>query len=381
MLAHSPPLPLVIDYSDKCGNITAEDEEGAILALKQRGRVRRVRLGLPVSNLHKLIVATDGEYPILEYLVIVYEPEEQASTVLIFPETLQAPHLRHLRLEGFTLPTRSRLLTTAVGLVTLCLFIDDLSAYFQPDTLLQWISFMPQLETLTTIFPSIAPRHDIESQRTTHMSIIKPLTLPNLHRLSFRGASNYLEALVHQLTTPRLEKLEIAFFNEPAFSLPRLMQVMNTTENLRLDSVKFVFSTWQAYVDAYPPGESEMFALSITVNCWHLDRQVPSMAQICNSLNQIFSAVKHLTLEYKVTGWLPEVRIEVDRIEWRKLLRSFSNVKTLRIDNWRLVEEISRCLQSDDGELSFELLPELQELTYSGHLLHLSMLARTQVAP
>ena len=44
MLAHSPPLPLVVDYGDKFGDVTAEDEEGTILALKQRGRVLRVRL-------------------------------------------------------------------------------------------------------------------------------------------------------------------------------------------------------------------------------------------------------------------------------------------------------------------------------------------------
>jgi hypothetical protein len=56
---------------------------------------------------------------------------------------------------------------------------------------------------------------------------------------------------------------------------------------------------------------------------------------------------------------------EVDRTEWRKLLRSFSNVKTLRVDDG-LVKELSRSLRLDDGELPLELLPELQELTYSG---------------
>ena len=43
MLAHSPTLPLVIDYfralTDR--DISAEDEEGIILALEQHDRVRR----------------------------------------------------------------------------------------------------------------------------------------------------------------------------------------------------------------------------------------------------------------------------------------------------------------------------------------------------
>jgi hypothetical protein len=43
--------------------------------------------------------------------------------------------------EGFALPIGSRLLTTAVGLVTLHLVMVHPSTYFHPNTLLQWISF------------------------------------------------------------------------------------------------------------------------------------------------------------------------------------------------------------------------------------------------
>jgi hypothetical protein len=64
MLAHSPPLPLVIDYTGK--DITAEDEEAIIFALAQRDRVRRIRFYIPVPKLQKLFMAIDGEYPILE---------------------------------------------------------------------------------------------------------------------------------------------------------------------------------------------------------------------------------------------------------------------------------------------------------------------------
>ena len=56
---------------------------------------------------------------------------------------------------------------------------------------------------------------------------------------------------------------------------------------------------------------------------------------------------------------------EVERTEWRKLLRSFTNVKTLHIEDG-LVGELSRYLRLDDGENPTGLLPELQELTYSG---------------
>jgi hypothetical protein len=59
MLAHSPPLSLAIDYDDQYCNIAAEDEEQIILALKQRDRVRRIRIRLqiPVPNLQKVVMA------------------------------------------------------------------------------------------------------------------------------------------------------------------------------------------------------------------------------------------------------------------------------------------------------------------------------------
>jgi hypothetical protein len=74
ILEHSPPLPLVIDYSDKYRDFTAEDEERTILALKQRDCVHRIRLRMNAVTLRKLTVAIDGVYPILEYLVIHPSP-------------------------------------------------------------------------------------------------------------------------------------------------------------------------------------------------------------------------------------------------------------------------------------------------------------------
>jgi hypothetical protein len=88
------------------------------------------------------------------------------------------------------------------------------------------------------------------------------------------------------------------------------------------------------------------------------------MAQIFHVLSQMFSGMEHLTLGHEVHSQSSEEQNEVDRTEWRKLLRSFRNVKTLHIDNG-LVEELSRCLRLEDGEHPLEVLPELQELTYS----------------
>ena len=353
MLAHSPPLPLVIDCIDLDRDITAK-EEGIFLALEQRDRVRRIRLEMPLPILQKLIVAIDEEYPMLEYLDIG-PPLEDKSAILTLPETLQAPHLRNLALACFFLPIGSRLLTTAMSLTMLSLAVGP-SAYIQPNILLQWLSFMPQLETLIICFYFPVPKREVERQlmnnpTTTHV------TLPNLRCFGFIGVSAYLEAVVRRITAPRLEELGIQFFKQLTFSIPSLVQFMDTT-NLRFDRAEFEFSEDRVHVG--------LNYLKIGVLCLHLDWQVSSMVQIFNSLNPIFSTVEHLTLKHSVHSLSSEEHDEVDRTEWRELLRPFSNVKTLHVGNG-LVEELSRSLRLDDGELPLETLPELQELAYSGN--------------
>ena len=360
ILAHSPPLPLVLGYfTDR--KLTTEDEEGIILALKQRDRVRHVRFNSTIMQ--KLFVAMDEEYPILEYLYIT-RPLKDHSTVLRFPETLQAPHLRFLSLRGFAFPIGSRLLTTAVGLVTLRLVMVHPSTYFHPNTLIQWISLMPHLETLRIYFKSSIPNRDVERQ-LTHAPNIAPITLPNLHYINFRGASSYLEALVHRITTPRLEKLLTNFYNQLSFSVPRLLEFIDAAENFRFGNAVLKFSDKTIDAGFYPHGATGDCPLTIRVLCWHLDWQVSSATQISNSPGQMFSAVECLVLQHEVHSQSSEEHNEVDRTEWRNLLRPFINVKILRIEK-ELVKNLSRCLQLEDGELPLKLLPELQELRTFG---------------
>jgi hypothetical protein len=200
MLAHSPLLPLIIDYEDR--DITAEDEEAIMLALEQRDRVRRIRLYMTVLQLQKLIMAIDGEYPILEYLILADLLEEK-STVLILPETLETPHLRHLA-TNCSVPIRFQLLTTAVGLVRLHLALYHPSTYFQPTVPLQSLSLMPKLEIIVIYFSFAVPNGDVERQ-LMRTPIMTHATLPNLRTFVLRTVSAYSEAVLSRITVPRLE--------------------------------------------------------------------------------------------------------------------------------------------------------------------------------
>ncbi|KAI0245961.1 hypothetical protein BJV78DRAFT_216758 [Lactifluus subvellereus] len=119
MLENSPSLPLIIDFLQGDREMTAEDEQGVLLALQHRVRVRRVGLWIPASNLRKLIMTVDDEFPNLERLFIRCWDEDDRSLTL--PKTFQAPHLHRLMLLGTALPTASPVLTSTAGLVTLIL--------------------------------------------------------------------------------------------------------------------------------------------------------------------------------------------------------------------------------------------------------------------
>jgi hypothetical protein len=93
MLARSPPLPLIVFYEDNRG-MTIEDEEGALLALSHRDRIRRISLRVPASNLGKFVTAMDEEFPILERMCL--GSQSKVSTRMALPGTFQAHNLRHV---------------------------------------------------------------------------------------------------------------------------------------------------------------------------------------------------------------------------------------------------------------------------------------------
>jgi hypothetical protein len=367
MLAHSPSVPLSIDHFDEYQYPTAKDEEGVILALQHRDRVRRIRLLEPIPTLQKLIIALDGEFPILEFLLIQHQryhkPEIQDTTSLNLPETFRAPHLRHLVLKNFAIPIESPLLTSMGHLVTLSLIGIPSSAYFHPNALLQLLSLMHQLETLGIDFNCYVPSRGAERQ-LLHTPNMARVTLPNLRWFGFRGTSIYLEAFLPWFVTPLLKKLQVYFFSQMIYSVPHLREFMSTAGNLLLKTAAFNFCSNRLNVKSYPHKEAKMYTLDMDLGGKHLDWQVASAAQVLRTLETVFSAVEHLTLGYDRNFISSEWNNEADRSHWRGLLGSFGNVKTLHVE-YKLVGQLSHALQPGEGESPTELLPALQQLSYS----------------
>jgi hypothetical protein len=367
MLAHSPPLPLIIDYFDENNDIDAKDEEGLIYAFQQRDRVRRIRFMQPVPILERLIIHLDGEFPILEHLLIKHQPYLRPSTWcnrnLNLPETFLAPNLRHLILMSFAIPIGSPLFTMG-NLVSLSLTSIPASVYFHPNALLQRLSLMPQLETVGVFFDTHFFSGDIQRQ-LLRTPIAMRATLPSLRWFGFQGASAYLEALLPQMTIPLLEKLQVSFFNQLTYPIPNLQQLMSAAGNLRLNTAALTFQLNCLVMHVYPHKGESMYTLQMVLGGKHLDWQVACAAQVFHMLRARFSVLEHLTLQYRRHSMSSEWNNKADRTQWRELLMSFDNLKTLHVDRV-LVGQLSRSLQPSNGQSPTELLPELQELSYSG---------------
>jgi hypothetical protein len=362
MLAHSPPLPLIVSYIDPDREMTTEDEEGVLLALLHSDRVRRISLKTPASKLGKFITALDDQFPILERVYM--RPQSKEDTRLIFPQTFQAPHLRHLNLVYTALPTRSPLLTTTGDLVTLRLMGIPRSAYFPPGFILARLSLLPQLERLGIAFHSPLPNRDVVKQ-LWDIPTMTHVTLPNLRLLIFGGVSTYIEGLLERIGAPVLDTLQIRLFNQLTFTVPRLSQFLQASENRTFHTVELAFKSHFVHFIADPHRSEWNPPLRLEIMCRHLDWQVASAVQILGTISPVLSVVENLTLSYGEHDPPSEQHNEIDRTQWHELLRPFGNVKTLYVEN-NLVEELSHSLCPEEGEVSLALLPNLQELQYSG---------------
>ena len=247
---------------------------------------------------------------------------------------------------------------TAVDLVALSLW------NIHHNELLQVLSLLPRLETLDVSQQNgyALPLHDVKTQLLDAPII----TLSHLCVFAFGGDSTYLEELLPGITAPLLKRLEIWFFHDSNCSVPHLLQFMGAIEDLRFGSAKFYFQRDSVCVEVHPHQGAAMFNFSLLVRHKYFDYMVDSAAGISLSLRTMFSTMEHLALEiqWRQRSWM--TTIIPGHTSWRKLLRTFNNVKTLHVDvDDEFGGELSRSLLSEDGESAVETLPQLEVLEYN----------------
>jgi len=358
MLAHSPPLPLIISHLDGSRHTSREDKAAILIALQHRNRVRRIGLRIQASKLPKSIKAMDGQFPVLERLFIW--PWTEDNTNLVLPTTFQAPHLGQLSLHYVALPVGSPLLTTTNGLSSLELWGMPLLAYFHPSYLVAQLPFMPQLEKLLLGFKAPIPTRSIE-RLPLNAIIGTHITLPNLRLLVFQGVSAYLEGLLAHINTPVLDAIQIQLFNQLTFAVPQLLQFINRTENLTFSFARLFFEREKVILTMDSLKRGRFIPFEVAVSCRHVDWQVSAAEQFFNALVPVLSMVEDLAFTYEERDPSSEQHNGINRTQWRNLLSPFNSVKTLRIPD-NLIGPLSHSLQPEDGEPPMEPLPGLKEL-------------------
>ena len=359
MLAHSPPFPLIINHFPLHQTTTAVDEERILLALKQRDRVRRIRLRVHDPPSIGFIEAIDEEFPLLEYLHI--QPQTVPSTNLSLPSTLRAPRLRHLVLHGFTFPIGS---PSLVGLVTLSLEYHP-SVNFGPNTLLQQLSLMPHLETFSISFHPAFSNRRVERQ-LLRVPLSTRVTLPSLCWFGFGGPSAYIEAVLPQITMPLLKVTEIvSTTSDPhnlATSIIFALLSMCKTGSLRLYDVKVTFYNQNMVVTMHLHKQNSLSTLRLRLLGLNPATGLECMAQVFHLTREVFTEVGSLTFEDK-TSWALHRGFAI-HASWNELLRPFKQVRTLRVSGGDLIEGLSLSMLPHDGESAIGLLPMLRVLSY-----------------
>jgi hypothetical protein len=347
MLAHSPLLPLTIYYHAKGREITAEDESGIFLALSHCDRVHHVDIRIP--NLGTFVTVMDGQFPVLERLYI------HSWMKVVLPVTFQAPNLRQLTLSVVSLPIGSLLLTTtAAGLINLELLNIPVSAY-PPSYILTLLSLMAKLERLSITFDSPNRRVKWQSPQTPDM-----ITLPNLRQFLYRGTTTYLECLVTRISVPSLGILRVNLFHHLLFSgCPHLCQFIQSSENLTIRAVQVTFHMNVVTLHVVPWKRDNPLMLQIRCDHFHA-----SAVQVFGTLSPVLSVVEQVAFSYDEHSDPPVWHKGVRRSQWRELLRPFTNVKVIYVQDL-LISRIFHSLPSEDGEPPLELLPNLEEIGYS----------------
>ncbi|KAF8485831.1 hypothetical protein DFH94DRAFT_157204 [Russula ochroleuca] len=366
-LSHLPPLPLVIDYSDRARTIARKDEDNIHLGLQQHDRVRHVALQGPSSSLRMWLKPMNKLFPVLQDLSLLSTTTDWKEMSQVVPELLQAPNLRHLSLHGIGLPKGSSLLSPTTALSTLSL---TQSCYIPPGHLVARLQGLPHLEELSIGFAIPIPLPSSEGELLSAPTT--PVTLPTLRRLTFRGEDVYLENLVAQIKTPLLEQLSLSLLFDLDFTLVNLTKFIHRIEGIGIIGclvARVIFNKDGISVDTGNYKQSSIGVLGLHINCKPLDWQIGSATQVCTALRRILSTVEELTLDLDVDGMPSDWENRLDSMVWHELLLPFVGVKKLRIGS-SLTLQLSQSLESIAGGLVLELLPKLQELEVHLKMFH-----------
>ena len=330
--------------------------ENIITAFEHRDRTSGIYLAnLKGPELRILGSVMNELHPLLTDIHLLANNDER---VPVLPETFlggSAPRLRSFAFSGIPFPTFHKFILSATHIVHIFLSDIPLSGYISPEAMATCLATLPNLEDLTIGFRFRPPVH-----RQIGLPSLTPAVLPSLTRLSFRGASQYFEDLLARTYTPQLNRLNILFFKDLIFDLPRLRSLVVREEGLRPHSYAWViFGVNTINITLGSPPR-----IVLTILCEEWDRQLSSLAQVCTQNLAVLSSVEQLSVcapRRASLSWTGDM----SSLQWLQLFLPFIAVRDLYV-SVQLVPFATAAFKELTGERSMKVLPALNRLFLEG---------------
>ena len=260
---------------------------------------------------------------------------------------------------GIPFPALPNLLLTATQLVDLHFYNIPRSGYVPPEAMATTLSALINLELLQLNFRYPPPRRTLGSQRPP------PLThsiLPCLARIWFKGASEYSEEILARIDAPRLDRLQITFFNQLIFDTPQLFQFVSRRPTLRALEKGYITFGSDVIRVRFKSQISGYGVLTVEIPCTVSEWQLSSLEQICVSSLPPISALEDLYIfEGRSPSWKPRWQDNIENTLWLDLLRPFVAVRNLYLSK-QFVPRIAPALEELVGGRTTEVLPTLKNI-------------------
>jgi hypothetical protein len=359
MLDIWPAFPIVI-YATQLKS--EEDVTNIIGALRHHNRVCKIYHSdehQQDSPLLKEFAAIDEPFPALTSLQL---SNSQGQNVTVLPDSFlggSAPRLLSLNLDGIPYPSIGKLLSSTTNLTRLILWNIPHSGHISPKTIVSCLSMLPRLESLHVGFQH--PRSEAH-RANRHPPPLTRVVRPNLTSLFFHGDIEYLEDILSHIEIPTLNLSSFHFFNQLVFDTPLLGHFIRRTETLKKihgAHVQFMNSAvLVSLLDQEAMANGDIETLQLVLSCKPLDWQLSAVAQVLNSFLSSLPTLESLKIEVFPKDWQDEIEV----IQWRELLRSFTSVKDMTLDSENSIQLVALALQELSVEREIEELPALQNI-------------------
>jgi F-box-like len=349
-----PQLPLIIRDFNGYYQVELRRFNNIVAALEHNYRICEINL----------LIHTNSHFGYLTDLAAMQKPFPELTDLQLgmsdpmpIPDSFlggTVPHLRSLVLSNAPFPGLPKLLLSATHLVKLELSSIPSSGYIRPEVMATSLSALSSLESLFLHFLYPRPRPALERRRPLTRSI-----LPSLTKIRFHGASEYLEEILARIDAPRVDRLDITFFNQITFDTPQLFQFITRRPTLRTpENGYFSFDRWSATVK-FQSQASDYDVLRVQIPCTVSEWQLSSLEQVCTSSLPPVSTLEDLYIsEYPSC---PPVRQDNDENTlWLELLHPFAAVENLYVGK-QFVPRIACALQ-ELGGITTEVLPALENI-------------------